>query len=444
MRYIPHTDEDIREMQEAVGISDLDELFKSVPAACRRETPMDLPEAMTEWDLEAHMLELAGKMGNCAGTKVYMGSGSYSHHIPSFIPYVAGRQEFVTAYTPYQPEMSQGTLQAIYEYQTYAARLMGTEVANASMYDGGTAMAEAALMALRINKKRSTVAVSAAVHPLYRRILTTYFTPTEFKLVELPMTADGRTDISAVADMDDLAAVVVQSPNFFGCIEDVQAVSESAHGVKALAIVGFSEALAYGLLKSPGSLGADIVCGEGQSLGLSQSFGGPGLGMFGCTMKQVRNMPGRVVGRANDGDGTPGFVLTLSTREQHIRREKATSNICSNAGHCALTAGMYMASLGGTGLRELAELNRNKSEYLKRELAGAGFEIVFSSPTFNEFTVKAPAGFAARRKELLAQNIVAGLPIERWYPELGDHYVFCVTETSTRKDIDYLVQEVAK
>lgn len=444
MRYIPHTDEDIREMQEAIGISDLDELFASVPADCRHEGGLDVPEAMTEWDLESHMQDLAARTNNGSRPKIYMGAGSYSHFIPSFIPYVAGRQEFLTAYTPYQPEMSQGTLQAIYEYQTYAARLMGTEVANASLYDGGTAMAEATLMALRINKKRDKVAVSRAVHPLYRRVLATYYLPAGFEMVDLPVTDDGRTDISAVAEMEDLAAVVVQSPNFFGCIEDVQAVSDAAHGVKALAVVGFSEALAYGMLKSPGSLGADIVCGEGQSLGLSQSFGGPGLGMFGCTQKQVRNMPGRIVGRARDDDGTDGFVLTLSTREQHIRREKATSNICSNAGHCALTAGMYMAALGGTGLRQLAELNRNKAEYLKGKLAGIGFETVFAAPTFNEFTVKAPEGFAARRKELLEQNIVAGLPVGRWYPEYRDHYVFCVTETSTKQDIDFLVQEVGK
>lgn len=440
MRYLPHTPEDIAEMLDVVGVNSLDELFASIPEDCRRSDSMQI-DTLDEWELTSHLEELSQKMASHDGAKVYIGAGSYSHHIPSFIPYVAGRSEFLTAYTPYQPEMSQGTLQAIFEYQTLAARLMGTEVSNASLYDGGTALAEAALMAIRLGKKKKIVAVSKAINPLYRRILDTYFTPTEFTLLDLPYTEDGRTDLSSLEGRDDIAGVAVQSPNFFGCIEDVSAVVEVANSIKALSIVGFSEALAYGLLKSPGSLGADIVCGEGQSLGMPQMFGGPGLGMFGTTLKNVRTMPGRVAGVAEDNDGSRGFVLTLCTREQHIRREKATSNICSNSGHCALTAGMFMASLG-SGIRELAQINRDKAEYLKRGLTSAGFTVAFSSPTFNEFVVKAPAGFAAKREALKGNNIVAGLPLEGWYPELANHYLFCATETFSRGDMDTLIREV--
>ena len=253
----------------------------------------------------------------------------------------------------------------------------------------------------------------------------------------------GRTDLSALDNLEELAAVAVQSPNFFGCIEDLKNIGEKAHSdKKTLLVTCFTEPLAYGLLKSPGSLGADIVCGEGQSLGVSRSFGGPGLGIFASLNKYVRNMPGRLIGQTVDKDGKRGFVLTLATREQHIRREKATSNICSNQGLCATTATMYMASLGGTGFRELAGLNRDKAEYLKGELKKAGFTISFDSPTFNEFVVESPAGFETTYKKLLKRKIVAGLPLAPYYPELNDHYLFCVTETSSKEDMDALVKEV--
>jgi glycine dehydrogenase subunit 1 len=332
-------------------------------------------------------------------------------------------------------------LQAIYEYQTLASRLMGVEVATASHYDGSTALAEALLMGIRVTRKKK-VAVSQAIHPLHRQVIQTYFDPTGYEVVTLPYLQDGRTDLSALETSDDLAAVAIQSPNFFGCIEDLQTAAEKIHAKKSLFITSFTEAMAYGLLKRPGSQGADIVCGEGQSLGLARSFGGPGLGMLGSRMQFVRNLPGRLVGRTKDIEGREGFVLTLATREQHIRREKATSNICTNNGHCALSAAIYMACVGGTGFRELAELNHDKSEYLKRELEKAGFNLPFASPTFNEFVVRLPNNFDATYKGLLEKKIVAGLPLADYYPELADCTLLCVTETTSREDMDRLVKEV--
>jgi glycine dehydrogenase subunit 1 len=274
-------------------------------------------------------------------------------------------------------------------------------------------------------------------------VAQTYLSSGDYELVELPYSEDGRTDLSGLQQIEDLAAVAVQSPNFFGCIEDLQTISDSAHSRGALSVVAFSEPFAYGMLKNPGSLGADIACGEGQSFGIPQSFGGPGLGMFASKMKYVRNMPGRLVGLGKDIDGNRGFVLTLATREQHIRREKATSNICTNGSLCALAAVMYMASLGGTGLRKLARLNYDKCEYLKSELRKTRFKMPFSAPTFNEFVVKFPSGLESVRERLLEAHIFAGFPLAQDYPELENHYLLCVTETKTRADVDALVREIA-
>ena len=442
MRYLPHTPEDITAMLATVGAKSLDDLFVAIPEACRRKEALNLPEPMTEWELNAHMEGLARKNAASPDYKVYLGAGSYDHFIPATVPYLAGRSEVYTAYTPYQPEISQGTLQTIYEYQSLVCRLLGMEVANASMYDGASALAEALLMAIRINRRKK-VAVSKAVHPLYRRVVETYFKPTGFEIVEIPYLKDGRTDLAAIAGLGDLAAVAIQSPNFFGCIEDLKAADGAIHAdPKRLFVAAFTEPLAYGLLKSPGTLGADIACGEGQSFGIPRAFGGPGLGMFASKMQYVRNMPGRLIGQSTDVDGKRGFVLTLATREQHIRREKATSNICSNQGLCATMSVMYMASVGGTGMRELAALNRDKAEYLKNALAKAGFTVPFAAPTFNEFVVKCPAGFEATYQRLLEKKIVAGLPLAPYYPELAGHYLFCVTETSSKEDLDQLVKEV--
>jgi glycine dehydrogenase subunit 1 len=442
MRYLPHTQDDIAEMLHTIGIESLDALFDSLPAACRRKKALNLAEPLTEWELNRHMNSLADSMAVCPEYRVFLGAGSYDHYIPEVTRQLLGRSEFYTAYTPYQPEISQGTLQAIYEYQTLTSRLLGLDVANASMYDGASALAEALLMAIRITR-RNKVAVSRLIHPLYRRVIQTYFAPTGYEVVELPFLENGRTDLSRLGDLADIAGVAIQSPNFVGCVEDLGSISETIHSdKKTLMIVSFSEPLAYGILKSPGSQGADIACGEGQSLGIPRSFGGPGLGMFASKSAYMRQMPGRLIGKTTDLEGRRGFVLTLATREQHIRREKATSNICSNQGLCATAAGMYMAALGGTGIRELAQLNHDKAAYLKAGLTGAGFDIPFSAPTFNEFTVKFPGGFDAKYSALLAKNIVAGLPLAPYYPELKGYYLLCVTETMDKADMDMLVKEV--
>jgi glycine dehydrogenase subunit 1 len=441
MLYLPHTSEEISSMLQVVGVDDLDGLFSTVPADCRLKNDLKLPEALTEWELNDHMEALSGSMAVSPEYKIFLGAGSYEHFIPASVSYLLGRSEFVTSYTPYQPEMSQGTLQAIYEYQTLASRLLGMEIATASHYDGATALAESLLMAIRITKRRK-VAISSLIHPLYRQVIGTYFEPTGFEVVELGYLKDGVTDIAGLDDMDDLAAIAVQSPNFFGCIEDLQAVGQKAHDREALFVVSFTEALAYGLLKSPGAQGADIVCGEGQSLGIPSSFGGPALGMLASRKKFMRSLPGRLVGKTKDLDGKRGFVLTLATREQHIRREKATSNICTNNSLCALAAVMYMASLGGTGIRELARLNRDKAEYLKKGLKGAGCKIAFDTPTFNEFVVQFPTDFDAAYSRLLKKKIVPGLSLATYYPELAGYYLLCVTETKSRDDMDALIREV--
>ena len=441
MRYLPHTPEDISAMLAAVGAGSLDDLFATIPEACRRKKDLNLPERLSEWELNRHIDALSGTMAVSPEYKVFMGAGSYEHYIPAAVSHLLSRSEFVTSYTPYQPEMSQGTLQAIFEYQTLSARLLGMEVANASQYDGSSSLAEAALMAVRVTRKKK-VAVSRLIHPHYRSVLKTYLAPTDFEIVELPYLANGTTDIAHLEGLDDLAAVAVQSPNFFGCIENLPAIGDRARAKTALLIACFTEPLAYGLFKNPGSQGADIACGEGQSLGVPRTYGGPALGMLAARMKYVRNMPGRLVGQTTDVEGRRGFVLTLATREQHIRREKATSNICTNHSLCALAAAMYMATLGHTGMKALARLNYDKCEYLKKELRDAGFRIPFEQPTFNEFVVEFPEDFDKTYDRLVDHKIIAGLPLECHYRELKNHYLLCVTETISREDMDLLVNEL--
>jgi glycine dehydrogenase subunit 1 len=296
-------------------------------------------------------------------------------------------------------------------------------------------------MAVRVTRKKK-VAVSRLIHPHYRTVLETYLKPTDYEIVELPYSQNGTTDLAQLEGADDLAAIAVQSPNFFGCVENIQAIAEKVRDQNTLVIACFTEPLAYGLMKNPGSQGADIACGEGQSLGIPRSFGGPALGMFAAKMKYVRKMPGRLVGQTTDVAGRRGFVLTLATREQHIRREKATSNICTNHSLCALAASMYMATLGGTGMRNLAQLNYDKCEYLKKELRNAGFEIPFEQPTFNEFVVEFPPGFVKKYDRLIKEKIIPGLPLECHYRELKNHYLLCVTETISKEDMDELVSAI--
>lgn len=442
MRYLPHTDEDIHEMLQGIGLSSLEDLFSVIPKHCRSARELNLPEPMTEWGLNSHMDNLAREMAVAPEYKIFLGAGSYNHYIPEALRQLVGRSEFYTAYTPYQPEISQGTLQAIYEYQTLVAMLLGMDVANASMYDGASALAEALLMAIRITKRKK-VAVSRLVHPFYRQVVETYLSAPGYEIIELPFQKNGTTDLSDIDRLDEFAAVAIQSPNFFGCIEDLKSHGEKIHAdQKTMFVTAFSEPLAYGLIKNPGSLGADIACGEGQSLGIPQSFGGPGVGVFASKSAYLRSMPGRLVGRTKDKEGKRGFVLTLATREQHIRRERATSNICSNQGLCALTMAMYLAFTGGSGLRELAVLNHDKAEYLKKGLMDAGALLPFEAPTFNEFVVRFPPDFKTTYARLLKKKMIAGISISSFYPELADHYLLCATETISREDMDALIKGV--
>ncbi len=442
MRYFPHTDEDVRDMLDAVGAASIDELFAAVPQTSRFDTPPALPDPLDEWDLRRRFDELAASGGG--DWQVYLGAGSQAHHVPAVVPALAGRSEFLTAYTPYQPEMSQGTLQAIFEYQTLISRLTGLAVANASMYDGSTAMAESVLMAQRVTKRRA-VAVSRLVHPHYREVLATYLAPAgDVDVVELPALPDGRTDFSALASVDKPAVLVVQSPNFLGVVEDLAAAAEAVHAAGGLLAAGFTEPFSLGLVKSPGQCGADIAFGEGQGFGLGQSFGGPGLGIMAAKAEFMRQIPGRLVGETVDNRGQRGYVLTLSTREQHIRRGKAVSNICSNAGHAALTAAVYMAAAGGSGFRQIAQVNRDLAEYLKAGLIAAGFSPLFDKPTFNEFALRAPAGFDRVYESLKRERILAGLPLSRYYPEYDGAWLFGVTEVGGKADLDRLLDLVTK
>lgn len=443
MRYLPHTRQDIDQMLAVTGHADLNQLFETIPDSAKTKTGLNLPEALSEWELNAAMEKLSSQNAACGSCTCLMGGGSYDHYIPAIVPYLISRSEFMTAYTPYQPEVSQGTLQGIYEFQTMITALLGMDIATASHYDGGTALAECALIALRKSKKATKIAVSSLIHPSHRHIMKTYLGPSGYEMVEIPADKNGLTDMAAFKSMNDIAGVAVQSPNFLGNIEDLGNFRACADEKNCLLITSFTEALAHGLLKSPGRLGADLVAGEGQSLGMTKSFGGPGLGLLAGTQKMMRNLPGRFVGKTTDANGQRGYVLTLATREQHIRREKASSNICSNNGLNAMTAAVYMATAGKKGIREIARLNHDKAVYLKNTLVGSGFKSVYNGAFFNEFVLKAPAGFADKRRELAEKhNLFAGVPLESYYPEMTDHYLFCATETVSRQAMDLLAKEV--
>ncbi|HWR39650.1 MAG TPA: aminomethyl-transferring glycine dehydrogenase subunit GcvPA [Patescibacteria group bacterium] len=440
--YLPHTPEDRRQMLEAIGVKTVDELFGDVPAALRLDRALNLPPAMAEPDLVRHLQDLAGTNLNFDQCSCFLGAGVYDHYIPSVVDHVIRRSEFYTAYTQYQPEISQGYLQALWEYQSMICTLTGMDVANASMYDGGTAMAEAAMMACGATG-RSRLLVARSVHPHYRTILGTYGRDRDYTM-EAVGQADGRLDLSDLDSRLDnsVAAVIVQNPNFFGCVEDLAEIAARVHAQGGLLIVS-ADPISLGLLASPGSCGADIVTGEGQGLGLAASFGGPYLGFFAATEKLMRKMPGRIIGQTTDQEGTRGFVLTLQAREQHIRREKATSNICSNEALCALTAAVYLSAVGREGLGQVARLCLQKAAYAKKQLLEqAGCQAVFGAPHFKEFVVTCPRPVAEINAALLQKNILGGLDLSGCYPELGQAMLVCVTEKRTRAEIDRLAAEM--
>lgn len=440
MPYIPHTAKDIEKILKAVGAGSAEELFAQLPAASRLKGPLAIPEGLSEQELLGHLKSLSSKNSTVEEYSSFLGAGAYNHYIPSIVDAVISRSEFYTSYTPYQPELSQGTLQAIFEYQTLVCQLTGMDVANASLYDGATAVAEACLMAKRITGREGIV-LAKAVHPEYRETVATYLTGTGDHLSTVEYSAStGATPLEAIeaALSDKTACVVIQHPNFFGSLEDVEAIAEAVHRKRALLVVAVTEAVSLGLLKSPGDSGCDIAVGENQSFGNSLSYGGPYLGFMAAKTEFVRQMPGRLIGQTVDREGKRAFCLTFATREQHIRRERATSNICTNHGLCALAASVHMVSLGSGGLKRLAGLNLSKAEYLKKKLKEAGVEAAFTSPTFNEFTVKVKGGAEGALKMLLDQKIIGGLALKRHYPELADHLLVCATEMNSKEEMDNL------
>ncbi|MDF1580776.1 MAG: aminomethyl-transferring glycine dehydrogenase subunit GcvPA [Desulfuromonadales bacterium] len=446
MRYLPQTETDIREMLETIAVDDIEALFSAIPAEVRLQRPLRLPEAMAESELLSELKRLAAANADPDRYLSFLGGGAYNHFIPAVVDQLISRSEFYTAYTPYQPEISQGTLQAIFEYQTLICQLTGMDVANASLYDGASACAEAVLMAVRAARQRRKVLLSGALHPEYRETVRTYCQYLEIELVEVPFGADGITDRERLTELLDAetAAVVVGYPNFFGVVEPLADFAAVAQAAGARLVAAVAEPLALGLFKSPGELGADIVAGEGQSFGIPVSFGGPYLGFFAARDKDVRSMPGRLIGETVDRDGKRGFVLTLATREQHIRREKATSNICSNEGLCALTATVYLALLGKQGLREVAQQNYAKSAYAKEQIAALpNCSLPFAAPTFNEFVVETDAPAAVVLQRLAGERILAGIDLHRYYPQLANRLLVCVTEQNSRAQIDTLVAALA-
>jgi glycine dehydrogenase subunit 1 len=421
-------------MLETIGVKEVEELFETVPKGYRFSKRLNLPQALGEPDLIRHLQGLQSPL-----LTSFLGAGAYHHFIPAVVSSLISRSEFYTAYTPYQPEISQGTLQAIFEYQTLMCQLTGMEVSNGSLYDGASSLAEALLMAQRIIKRKK-ILLSQAIHPEYRKVIETYVDPDQQGLILVPYKKeDGRTDEKRLLDLLDgeVSAVVIQSPNFFGVVEDPQRIGKEVHQAGGLMIAGFSEAIAYGILTPPGESGADIVAGEGQSLGIPLSLGGPYLGILTTRNQFVRTMPGRLVGETVDLEGKRGFVLTLATREQHIRREKATSNICTNEGLCALMATIYLSCLGKEGLRELAMMNLSKTEYTKKIVSQVqGCKLAFSSPTFNEFVLEIEGDPEKVLREMKKEKIVGGLPLAKFYPELNRHLLVTVTEMITKEEID--------
>ena len=436
MRYIPNVESDWESMLSVIGRERLEDLASILPEELHLRRPLDLPPSLSEMELVDSLHRLSEKDREGKGWVSFLGAGAYHHFIPAVVDHILRRSEFYTAYTPYQPEISQGTLQAIFEFQTLICQLTGMDVANASVYDGASAVAEAVLMAQRI-KGRKKFLISRLLHPESGQVTQTYTRSSGLVLEPVPYSPDGTTDLKSLEESigADVAAVVLQQPNFFGCLEDVEKAAEIAHAKGALLIVATEEPLALALLQPPGQLGADIAVGEGQSFGNALNFGGPYVGFFAAKEAYLRSMPGRLVGETVDRDGRRGFVLAVATREQHIRREKATSNICTNQALCALAALVYLTAFGKQGLRELAGVNLSKAEYAKRTLSSVG-SLRFSSPTFNEFVLTLNEDPTAVLSGLLNQGIIGGLALKRFFPEMTHEILVCFTERNSREEID--------
>ncbi len=440
MDYIAHTEADLKAMLEAVGAKSIDELFESVPERVRFKGELKLPGAHSELELTERLGGLAGANAQAGGEYAcFLGGGCYDHYIPALVDHLSGRGEFYTAYTPYQSEASQGTLQTVFEYQTCMCELTGMDISNASHYDGGTAVTEAVVMSTYFAKRRKKVVVCEALHPEYRQIIRTYTAPLGLEIVEVPA-SEGATDVTKIktAVDENTVCVVLQNPNFFGCIEDTDAISQAAHDAGAL-LVACVDPISLAVLKPPGEYGADIAVGEGQPLGSAMSFGGPHVGFFTAREKYLRKMPGRIVGQTVDTDGKRGFVMALQTREQHIRREKATSNICTNHALNAMRALIYLTALGKRGLRHVAELCLQKAHYAAEALRGGGVELAFAAPFFREFVVKCKGKAAEVAAQLAQEKILVGPELGQFYEGMEDCLLVAVTEKNTKAQIDALV-----
>ncbi len=435
MNYTCCTESDLKQMLETIGVSNLDKLFSDIPEGIRLKNKLNLPEPVSEIEAEKLLKQTAVKNSICLN---FLGAGAYSHHIPAAVDYLSSRSEFLTAYTPYQPEASQGTLAAIFEFQTFICRLTGMDIANASLYDGATALAEAVLMTVRASDKQKIV-VSTCVNPFYRDVLKTYSWANGIDITEVSLSSKGITPDDILADTitGDTSCVVIQNPNFFGSIEDIEKISSITKQKKCRLVVVISEPVSLGILKKPASLGADIVCGEAQSFGNPVGFGGPLLGIISAKNEFMRKMPGRLVGKTIDSEGQEAYALTLQTREQHIRRERATSNICTNQGHCALRAVIYL-SLAGNRLRDIAGINHRLAGYMRKKLIEAGAAPMFSAPYFNEFSLRIDNA-GNKIQHLKKQGLKIGVLLDDFYPELKDAVLICCTEKHSVQDIDRAV-----
>lgn len=440
-RYLPMTEQDKKDMLDAIGAGSIEELFSDIPEKVRFKGEYNIKQAKSETALMKELAQMAGKNADLKNNASFLGAGVYDHYIPVIVDHVISRSEFYTAYTPYQPEISQGELQAIFEFQTMICELTGMDVANSSMYDGGTALAEAAMLSAG-HTKRQKVIVSQTVHPESRQVLKTYAKGQNIEVVEIPH-KDGMTDIDALkSELDkDVAAVIVQYPNFFGLIEPLKEIEPLVHDIKGQFVVS-SNPLSLGALASPGSLGADIVAGDAQPFGIPTAFGGPHCGYFAVSKKLMRKVPGRLVGQTVDEDGKRGFVLTLQAREQHIRRDKATSNICSNQALNALAASVAMTALGKKGVKEMAAQNIQKTHYAKDTFKKNGFELPLDGFHFNEFVVKLTRPVHEVNENLLEKGIIGGYDLGRDYPELENHMLVAVTELRTKEEIDQFITEL--
>jgi len=445
--YIPHTEDDIREMLGRIGQESLEDLFRSIPENLRPSRPLELPGPLSEEGLRRRFASLAEQNAPPGRSVHFLGAGAYDHFIPAAVWHLLQRAEFYSAYTPYQPEISQGTLQGIFEFQTLICQLTGMDVANASMYDGASSAAEAVLMAARVTRKRRAL-VAESVHPEYREVIRTYCRHSAVRLESLEVGPDGVTELPEGdrESLEDVACLVVQSPNYLGCVEPVARLKERLLGRGGLLVQVVAEPLSLGLLAPPGALGADVAVGECQGLGIPLQYGGPYAGFYATRKCHMRNMPGRVVGETVDTHGRRGYVLTLATREQHIRRERATSNICTNHSLCALAVSVYLSLLGKNGVRELACMNLSKAEYARKRLAGIpGVRLPHAAPTFNEFVIQIPAPVRPVLRKLREQDhLVAGLALEDRYPQWENAILVCVTERRSREEIDRFAEALEK